>query len=301
MQPSASALASGSCVGDFGWSATVAASGQSTLAGVLAGFVFGGVVVVLSVRVASRTKEAASALKLLFCAFFGLTVAAYLLADVTGDKNCLRATSEETLSGGIFGTFAVIMLVSLTWLVVAYDRHANGVLRSLRHLIYVASAFVMLLLCTSSSATSSRKSPHGPPPIVAILIYLAGGLLYLIALPVSLRFAALLMARITRITASANSEFVPEGSGIDQAKRSPVDLCVWAALGYVAFAAITDAFVLSLSDSVWNRPRVPAAYAVAWSSLLLPLTVLILALRALAPDQAASHDALQEFTHTPSD
>jgi hypothetical protein len=301
MLPAATALAPGSCVGAFDWSVTDAASGQSTLAGVLAGFVFGGVVVVLSVRVASRTEEAAMALKLLFCAFLGLAVAAYLLADLAGDKNCLRATSEAALSGGILGTFAIIMMVSLTWLIVAYDRHAHGVLRFLRHLIYVASAFVTLLLCTSSFSYLQAEVPHGPPPGVSILIYLTGGILYLIALPASTPVAALLPARMRRIPATANPKLAPKASGIHQAYRSSVDRCAWAALGYVAIAAIADALVLSLSDSVWNRPQVLVAYVVAWSSLLLPLTVLILALRALAPDQVASRDARQESADSPSD
>jgi hypothetical protein len=76
----------GSCVANIHWSATTAANGQSVLAGVLAAFVFAGIVAVLS-----RGQEAVRALKLLFCAFFGLAVAAYLLADQAADSYCLRA------------------------------------------------------------------------------------------------------------------------------------------------------------------------------------------------------------------
>jgi hypothetical protein len=53
------------------------------------------------------------------------------------------------LSGGILGTFA-IMITSLSWLVVAYDvQFEGGPTVPARHLIYFA-AFVVLLLCTSS-------------------------------------------------------------------------------------------------------------------------------------------------------
>lgn len=297
MLSAAPAPTPGSCVGGPGWSATVAATGQSTLAGVLAGFVFSAIVVVLSVRVDRRGEEAASALKLLCCAFFGLVVAAYLLADQAADKNCLRASSEEAISGGILGTFAIVMIVSLTWLIVAYDRHAHGVLRFLRHLIYVASAFVVLLLCTSCFSYVQAEIPHGPPPAVSILIYLAGGLLYLLAVPASPRVLGSLPARITRPAASADRGSAAAGDA-HRKRRNPVDRCAWAALGYLAVAAIADAFVLSLSDTAWDRPLVPAAYVVAWSSLVLPLGVLIVALRALAPEQTASHGEARKSAGT---
>jgi hypothetical protein len=107
----------GACPTVLDWNATTAASGQSLLSGVLAGFVFGGIVVVLSTKESSNRPEAARALKLLFSAFFGLVVTAYLFADQAADTNCLRAQSEEVLAGGLLGTFAIIMIVSLTWLV----------------------------------------------------------------------------------------------------------------------------------------------------------------------------------------
>lgn len=65
--------------------------------------------------------------------------------------------------------------------------------------------------------------------------------------------------------------------------RKPVDRCAWTALAYLAVAAITDGVVLALPDSVWNQPPVPAVYLLAWASLLFPLFVLVLAIRALAP------------------
>jgi hypothetical protein len=282
------ALEPGSCVGNFDWSVTLAASGQSTLAGVLAGFVFGGIVVVLSVRVASRGEEAANALKLLFCAFFGLAVVAYLYTDETGDKICLRASSEAALSGGILGTFAIIMIVSLTWLIVAYNRHAHDVLRFLRHLVYVACAFVVVLLCTNSCSYLQSEVPNGSPPAVSILIYLVGGLLYLFAIPIGPRATRSLPMRLAGLSRPADQVSGVLAGNAHRDGPSPVDRCAWAALGYLTVAAIADAFVLSLSSAAWDLPRAPVAYTVAWSSLLLPLAILIAALRAMAPEQTAS-------------
>jgi hypothetical protein len=149
----------GACPHLGGWDATTAASGQSVLSGVLAGFVFGGIVVVLSTREGRRGRETARALKLLFSAFFGLVVTAYLFADQAADTNCVRAFAEENLAGALLGTFALVLIVSLTWLVVAYRLHAEGTLGFFRSLIYFASAFVVLLLCTSSYSAAPRAAP----------------------------------------------------------------------------------------------------------------------------------------------
>jgi ppGpp synthetase/RelA/SpoT-type nucleotidyltranferase len=247
--------------------------------------VFGGIVVLLSVRAAAHRKEAAQALKLLFCAFFGLVVVAYLFADQAADKNCLRADSEETLSGGILGTFAIIMIVALTWLVAAYGLQAHGVLRFLRHLIYFAAAFVALLLSTSSNSYLQSEVPHGPRAWVAVLIYLTGGLGWLISLPVGSRAAVLLTAKAARRSGSFRRMAALVAERSFRVKHDPVDRCVWVTLGYLAGAAIADALVLSVPDSDWTQPRVGVAYPLAWLSLVISLCVLFLAIRALAPEE----------------
>ena len=276
-----------SCFGSSTWSATTAGSGQSVLSGVLAGFVFAGIVAVLGVRAKDPGREAARALKLMFCAFIGLAVAAYLLADQAADTNCLRASAEEILAGGILGTFAIIMIVSLSWLIAAYDMHTYGVLRFLRHLLYVASAFVVLLLCTSSYSFLQGDVHGGPSLAVVIWIYAAGGLLYGLGHPVNLRIARFLLANTRHVRRSVNGR---QGLAADRhrTEHSIVDVCAWVALGYLTLAAIGDALVLSTNDSAWEPPSVAAMYAVAWSSLVVPIAVLILAMYALAPEPLSS-------------
>lgn len=276
----------GLCPGVDDWSPALAASSQSALAGVLAGFVFSGLVVVLSVRIANREEEAASALKLLFCAFFGLGVAAYLLADVAGDSNCLRSSTEETIAGGMLGTFAVIMIVSLTWLVVAYGLHTRGVLRFLRLLIHVATAFVALLLCASSLTFLQAEVPHGPSFWASAAFFIAGGLFYVAATPVGMRGVKTLSAR----TGDMSWLIRPDSAVVNAWRKmsNPVTSCIGAALGYLGLAAIADAFVLSGPDSAWGHPKVFEAYVVAWLALIFSLGVLVLAMRAMAPEELAT-------------
>jgi hypothetical protein len=291
----------GACPTVLDWNATTAASGQSVLSGVLAGFVFGGIVVVLSTRREDKAgKEAGRALKLLLSAFFGLVVTAYLFADQAGDTTCLRAQSEEVLAGGLLGTFAIIMIVSLTWLVVAYGLYADGVLRFLRGLIYFASAFVVLLLCTSSYTYLDAVLPHGTSGGMIVGLFVTGGLIWLAAVPAGSRTVAWLAAWAGRWPALTN-----RGAGLTAGARrkvrgGPVDWCAWSALGYLAAASFADAFVLAVPASAWDHPVPPASYAVAWSSLVIPLAVLVLALRALASD-AELDSAQGDTSQAPAD
>jgi hypothetical protein len=273
----------GACPTVLDWNATNAATGQYVLSGVLAGFVFGGIVAVLSTKESRNPPEAARALKLLFSSFFGLAVTAYLFADQSADNNCLRAQSEEVIVGGLLGTFAIIMIVALTWLIVAYGLHADGVLRFLRGLIYVASGFVVGLLCTSSYTYLDAVLPHGTSNAVLISMYVIGALIWLAAVLAKSGAARRLTTWAIRRPGRAN--YSPGSTTGNRTTRgSAVDGCAWAALGYLAVASFADSFVLASSESLWRSPRLPGIYAVAWSSLLIPLVVLVLALRALAPD-----------------
>jgi hypothetical protein len=269
------ASAVGGCPGNPYWSAKEAAPGQSVIAGVLAGFVFLGVVTVLSVR-PKADLPASAALKLLFSAFFGLAVAAYLFADQAADSLCVRVSAEETLNGGLLGTFAVIMIVSLTWLVVAYELHGDDTpLRFLRGLVYFASAFVALLLCTNSYTYLNAVTRNGVSGATAVFIFLIGVLACIAAV----------------VSGSASGGRLRARTRPHARQRRAVDLSCWTALGYLAAASITDAIVLAVPNSDWNTiPRL-VVDALAWGSLLLPLAVLVLALRALAPEPAQNADA----------
>lgn len=280
MQLATPASATYHCFGSPTWNVTTAGGGQSVLSGVLAGFVFAGIVAVLGVRATRSGSEASNALKLMFSAFLGLAVAAYLFADQSADSNCLRASSEEVLAGGILGTFVIIMIVSLSWLVAAYQMQENGVLRFLRHLLYVTSLLVVALLCTSSYSYLQADVPDGPSRRTTVLIYLTGILPYLLGLAAMWALRPLVAKRRMRISAHRYQGKAKAGGY--HKEHSLVDICNRVALFYLAVAAGGNAFVLSTNDSAWIPPPVDAIRAVAWSSLVAPVAVLILAMQALA-------------------
>ncbi|HEX4833054.1 MAG TPA: hypothetical protein VH478_18380 [Trebonia sp.] len=183
-----------------------------------------------------------------------------------------------TLSSGIFRTALVIMTVALTWIIAAYDRRDYGVLRILRHLVYVATAMAALLLDWSCLAYIQTEDPAGytAPAISAVLA--ASALAYLLALPASRRAAGVLLARVPVPAAGIRP---PAATGRPRAGQRAVDGCVRATLGYLAAAVLAD-MVTAMFPAI-GQPGGTVALVVAGASLLPPLAILVLALRAMAP------------------
>jgi hypothetical protein len=278
-----SGLASGSCLGDFSWNPATIGSGESTFSGVLAGFVFAGIVGVLGVSVTEHRDDAASALKLLFCSFLGLLAAAYLLVGQSADENCVRTVSEGTLFGGILGTSVILMLVALSWLVAAYDKQQQEVLRFLRRVIDVGGLLVTVLLCTSAYSYLRAAVPRGPAPWTAVSIYLVGLTLYVLGVKAPRRSAFIISAGWTFVSRSAGKkpgQAAPEHRGMPQA----VDVCAWAALSYLLVAAGGGSAVLATTSGFWDPHPLRVIYLIAWSSVVAPLAVLVCALHARAPE-----------------
>jgi hypothetical protein len=255
------------------WSPINAAGAQSAIAALLAGFVFTGIIVVLSVPSQRHHREAAQALKMLLTAFFGLAVTAYLLADMAGEQACMRAETTEALAGGSLGAFAVITVVALTWLVVAYDYHENDVLTYLRILAYVSSSFVVLLLCTSSVTYLSADMPEASNTITDVLMYMTGGIAVL--------------GGGGRIWWCGKRIWSPaSANGIQHVSSTPdraVNISITVALIYLTISSLVTGIAASFPGQDWYPYPVRwAVYVVAASSLVLPLIVLIFMLNAIA-------------------
>ena len=156
------------CTRGHDWSPIAAAPSQSLIAGVIAGFLFAGIVVVLSQRT-RRHQDSTRALKRMLTAFLGLVVTSYLYAALAGEETCPRAETEGVLNGGVLGTCGIVLIASLTWLVAAYHRDVK-ILDFLRGLVYFASLFVVLLLCVSSTGYIDAELPHGSHLVNNILI-----------------------------------------------------------------------------------------------------------------------------------
>jgi hypothetical protein len=255
------------------WSPINAASAQSAIAALLAGFVFTGIIVVLSVSSERHHREAAQALKIFMTAFFGLAVTAYLLADIAGEQACWRAETIETLAGGSLGAFAVITVVALTWLVVAYSHHENNVLTYLHILAYVSSSFVVLLLCTSSVTYLNADMPDVSNTTVDILMYTTGGVAILGG-AVWIRWRS--KHASSRAPANGQRHVAITSDGT-------VNFAITVALVYLAISSLVTGIAASFPGQDWYPfPARWVVYLVAESALVLPLVVLVFMVNAIA-------------------
>jgi len=288
------------CV-SYDWNPVAASSAESAVAAVLAGFVFSGIVVILSTTTRRRF-EAAQALKLLLVAFLGLAVTSYLLANDAGEQTCPRADSLVVVVGGPLGTFSVLMLVSLTWLVAAYGGELEDVLKLLRGLIYVASAFVVLLLCVSSQSYVSAELGRGgwiPLWVVSDFIYGVGFLAIFVGVGVLTR------NRWVRVWKRRHAAGHP-ATWDKRRARSPeqlnkdVNRCFVAALSYLAVVSFSAGAVIGFPRGWYHPIHATFVYTAALAALLVPVPIFALAARALAkgskrsaPSQSYNSSATQ--------
>lgn len=104
-----------------GWSAVTSAGANATLAGVLAGFMLNGIVLLLSGKPPDgRRTGYVQAASLLFTAFVVLGLDSYLFGLITGDNTtgpaCRQAWTEAMLAAGLLGLGAVAVVVGFVFL-----------------------------------------------------------------------------------------------------------------------------------------------------------------------------------------
>lgn len=265
------------------WNPIAASSPESAVAAVLGGFVFSGIVVILSTR-EKRQFEAAQALKLLFATFLGFAVTSYLLANGSGEQTCSRADSLLVVVGGPFATFSILMLVALTWLVAAYRHELDDVLRLLRILIYVASAFVVLLLCVSSQSFISAELGNQGEISLSVVsdgIYGVGVLAIVVGLVVLLRRRAAWWIRQWRRRAFFPQSIEHHAPSDAQLARR-VNRCFYAAMSYLALEGFGAGAVIGFPQT-WYQPISQLfVYLLGFTALLVPVPVFVLGAHALA-------------------
>jgi len=140
-------------VGGIDWSSIASAPSMSAFCGIMAGFVFAGLVTVIGQRnAANGDGHASRGLRLLLPCFVGLATASYLYALTSGELVCIRAVTEQLFSGAILAADAVVVIIALAWLLPAYDRNKHGEVVFFRGLIQFSAQFSSLMLIVSSDA-----------------------------------------------------------------------------------------------------------------------------------------------------
>jgi hypothetical protein len=156
---------------DQDWSPIESAHATSEFCTFLAGFVFTGMVLVITERRDHEADDAVVALKLLLCAFLPLGLCAYLVSDTSGEHVCSRALGESVLDGAMLGIGAATILVAIVWLLSAYRRREVAGLA--RRVCYAAFGFVDLLICTSAMSYVWDLSPVHRVHVIAFVLTVA--------------------------------------------------------------------------------------------------------------------------------
>lgn len=262
------------------WSPVESAGANSQLSAVLAGFVFAGIVVLLSDR--RRGSTAIWTLGLFCASFMVLGLSSYLFGLVTGDTEptaCKRAWTETVIASGLLGLGAVALISGIAWLLASYlivgegeaaDQAANkavmrlalqrlGVIVTL--MVYGIIGVVTVLL--SVTVYGYLRSWYSTPPRWTIWV--------LVLYPP----AILLLVLIWKTRRARNERRGSVKQGAWKGTTDALFIGAAASLGYSAIGAIYAGWVASTHVEVWQQPSSIWLYTTGAMALFMPAPALV--------------------------
>jgi hypothetical protein len=274
------------CVGgceELDWNPIASASSYSALTAVLAGFVFTGIIVIVTERApaAGRVRT----LTLFLSALVVLGFGSYLDALIAGEIACLRAWSVGVVASGLLGLGAVNIFVGLAWLLDTYvsdDETGQQITITTAGTCFgVALAVGALLTVTFAGFWGDS---YGSIP----------GWLHITLASYGLMIAAGMTALFVRWY---RSPLARDGSDDTATRMAAVDRAVRtggaAAAAYTIISAIATGVVVYIPNQRWDpvpNRWLPATVGII--SLLVPTAVLVLQVLALPPRHAAAPAAV---------
>jgi hypothetical protein len=250
------------------WNPVAAGGSYAQLAGVLAGFVLAGIVVLLSDT--RRSIAHPRALALMVPAFFVLTVDAFLFTVVSGEQDCPRAWSETMLAGGLLGVGGLAVFAGIAWLLFSYDLADKRITR-----VVIAIAYCVALIIgvhVPESTFDYLRDLYGldqtPPTWLTEFVWASLAVL----------FVAPFACMVYRGVASRNS--------LRSAVRAGYVTVIYGVIG-----AILSGYVAGRSLDAWKPAPTSVVAIVVIFSVMLPLVALVFLLTSLPtlkPEPAAS-------------
>lgn len=261
------------------WSPIAASGPESALSGVLAGFVFTAITVVLTTSMTrrARTKEKANwrsyALQLFFAAFIVLALDSYFTSITAGELACNRAYAESALSGGCLGDGAILMIAGLGCLIAAYHVPGKGIEDVLLYINRGTWAVIIIMLAISSADVGEAMLPNQSHVAVNVLPAVLG-----------IAMVTLIIAterRSRRISSDQSISWEDQmTSWVRHTARSGLGAAVFASL----FTGIASAF----GATWWTNPPSPAVYAVTVLAMLVPAIPLLVSVPVATAAQYAA-------------
>lgn len=138
---------------EYDWNPLTAAPLNSQLAGVLAGLVFAGMIVLISVQPEPSVLPSGiepgrrtEALVLLVGSFLALLMASFLYGVASGDTVCARGRTMILSAGGLLGLGVLSMFGGLCWLIDQYDHESRRATRVTLFATYFVGFIVIFYL-----------------------------------------------------------------------------------------------------------------------------------------------------------
>jgi hypothetical protein len=248
------------------WSPVVAAGPQSALSGVLAGFVFTGIVVVLSTspdpnsQPHERAQYRRYALQLLASAFIIFALDSYFTPITAGELACNRAKAETVLTGGTLGTGALMLLAGLGWLLVTYSEEVGEIRDILRAMILGIWFVIIVMLAISGQAVGQALLYKRNQDYVDTIPYL---LALLVAATIAIR------ARRSMVLAKGEPDVYAKFL-----TGSVKNAALIALIGAIVSATLTGV-AAGFSGTWWITPPSWAVYLIVLLAILVPGIVII--------------------------
>ncbi|GAA1369229.1 hypothetical protein GCM10009661_26410 [Catellatospora chokoriensis] len=140
----------------YDWNPLTTAPLNSQLAGVLAGLVFAGMIVLISVQPEPshlpsgvEPGRRTEALVLLVGSFLALLMASFLFGVAAGDTVCIRGRTMLLSAGGLLGLGVLSMFGGLCWLIDQYDHESRRATRVTLFATYFVGFIVIFYLSTT--------------------------------------------------------------------------------------------------------------------------------------------------------
>ncbi|MFG2380322.1 hypothetical protein [Streptomyces avermitilis] len=277
-----------SCTGS-GWSIVTSAPTNSQLAGLLAGFVFAAIILVLTQNGASPLRI--NTLRLFVAGSIVLALDSYAFSLLTGDVAegvCSRIWTESLMANGMLVVGAIAVISGLSWQLAAYiDEQAHSgapgvseseqvnAMRSLgrlvRRSVYSITAMAIILFANvawdyTGVVFTGRPKPWWASWVSPLYVLLVGASACIVA-----------FRRQARVGS--------ENERVSTLSRSALSVGFTFAVSYAVFGTAVIGFTASTPTSFWNPvPDVIAFTAVA-VVLMMPVPTILTLIYAMPRPQ----------------
>ena len=275
-----------SCHLPSGWDLLSAAPSYSAFAGILGGFLFLGIVTLMTERASSdsthsrrktgvekrkggnsiharpdkKTVDRSRSLMLFLPAFLSILISSFIFGLVSGEQVCARGYVEGIFASSLLGVGALVVFSGIGWMLDAYGESDEDLRRTSLIFTYISYLIVIVLLEVFSVYIINDAFDNKPPDYALVPLIFYGPLL-------------IISVVVTR------KWFMPNENGRSRAQLD----AVYFPTAYVAITIVTASALNSYHAAEWRSLNDWKTYLALSVALLFPAVIVVVYTRSL-PD-----------------